>query len=199
MMQIRLWFGVMLAMCLWTFGALAQTAGIYAVKDVAANDALNVRSGASVHYEDIGDIAHDGQIRVIGFSNDGKWAEIPWGLKTGWVSTRFLRLVQAEPDAIPVVLQCGGTEPFWSADVSQEVILFQMMGGPETSAAVDWAAPAAGRPVDYIVGFGAGPFTGVLHREICSDGMSDNDYPWSIVLTNRSESGLRVVEGCCSY
>jgi len=199
MMQIKIGFWIFLALCFWPFGAVAQTIGLYAVKDVASNDSLIVRSSADAGSQDIGDIAYDGQVRVIGFNDDGKWAEIPWAAHTGWVSMRFLRLVQAEPKAILVALQCGGTEPFWSADVSQDAVLFQMMAGPQTTAPVDWAVPAAGRPADYITGFGAGSFTGVLRKEICSDGMSDIEYPWSIVLINRTGSGPYVVEGCCNY
>ncbi len=95
-------------------------------------------------------------------------------------------------------LQCGGTEPFWSVDLSPDTIVFDMMGGPQSSASIEWVSPAQGRPADYILGFAAGQFTGVLLKQACSDGMSDITYPWSIVLINRSDNGPRVVDGCCN-
>ncbi|MEH6361775.1 MAG: hypothetical protein V7761_13720 [Amylibacter sp.] len=48
MMQIKIRFWIFLALFLWSFGAVAQTIGLYAVKDVASNDSLNVRSIADV-------------------------------------------------------------------------------------------------------------------------------------------------------
>ena len=72
------------------------------------------------------------------------------------------------------------------------------MGGPQSSASIEWVSPAQGRPADYILGFAAGQFTGVLLKQACSDGMSDITYPWSIVLINRSDDGPRVVDGCCN-
>ena len=145
MMHIKTGFWIVLTLFLWSSGAMAQPLGLYAVKDVASNDSLNVRSSADAGSQDIGDIAYDGQVSIIGFNEPGKSANIPWGGSTGWVSLRFLRLVQVEPKVIPVALQCGGTEPFWLADVSQDAVLFQMMAGPQTTAPMDWAAPAAGR------------------------------------------------------
>lgn len=182
--------------------AFAQPTGVYAVKDVAPNDVLNVRSGAGASFQDIGDVAFDGRVHVIGFNESGSWAEVMWETGTAWVSMRFLQPVHLDgverTNAIPAGLQCGGTEPFWSADFGAGTISFDMMGGSKSSAPVEWAVPARGRPADYILGFAAGPFTGVLMKQTCSDGMSDNTYPWSVVLINRSSDGPKVVEGCCS-
>jgi uncharacterized membrane protein len=201
MKRIKVGLSILFAMSFYAIAALAQSTGIYAVKDVAADDSLNVRTGPGAKFQDVGDIAPDGRVRVIGFSDDGKWAEIPWAEDTAWVSARFLKLMHADgaPQGfgLPETMQCGGTEPFWSADVTDETIDFQMMDEPLITGQIEWQAPARGRPADYIVGVAAGPFTAVFGKEICSDGMSDNDYPWSLVLINRSGEGPHVVEGCC--
>jgi len=188
-----------LVLSFWVISAAAQTAGLYAVQDVAANDTLNVRAGAGAGFADLGDIAYDGQVRVVGFSADGKWAKVPWADGTAWVSARFLRLIQVEGAVLPKVLHCGGTEPFWSAEITPDAISFEPMGGVSMNATIYAAVPAEGRPADFIVGILAPPMTGVLRKQICSDGMSDRDYPWSVVLMDASGIGMKVVEGCCGY
>ena len=183
------------------FAVIAETTGIYAVKDVASNDVLNVRKGPGVKHRDLGDLTHDGRVQVIGFNDTGTWAEIPWEEGTAWVSARYLSLVHADGAVqafvMPDPLTCAGTEPFWSANVSPEAVSLQMLDGPGVAGDVEWSSPAPGRPNDFIIGFSATPLTGVLTKESCSDGMSDIDHPWSLVLINRSGEGPHVVEGCC--
>jgi uncharacterized membrane protein len=195
----RIGFGIIAAMLFSATEAGAQTTGLYTVTNVAPDDSLNVRSGAGAGFQDLGDIAYNAQVRVIGFNADGNWAEIPWQTGTAWVSAHFLELLQADGAVLPTALRCGGTEPFWNADITPDAVAFEMLGEPATTATIDWAAPPRGRPADYIVGFSAPPFTGVLRKDICSDGMSDIDYPWSVVLINLSGTGAQVVEGCCGY
>ncbi len=192
--------GVMaLVLSFWAFGAEAQTTGLYEVRGVAANDTLNVRGGAGAGFADLGDIAYDGRVRVIGFSANGKWAKIPWADGAAWVSARFLHLIQTDVAVLPAVLNCGGAEPFWSAKITPDAVLFERMGGASINAPLDWAAAAEGRPADFVVGFSAPPMAGTLRKQVCSDGMSDREYPWSVVLMDLSGQGAKVVEGCCGY
>ncbi len=202
MILIRPGLGIIVVAFFCGAAAMAQPTGLYAVKDVAENDILNVRSGAGASFRDLGDIAHDGRVQVLGFNGDATWAKVVWGAGTAWVSARFLQRVHVEAAAqvnvMPAGLRCSGAEPFWSAALDPDTITFAMMGQPKSSAAVEWALPASGRPADYIFGFAAGPLTGALLKQACSDGMSDISHPWSIVLINRADDGPVVVEGCCN-
>ncbi len=188
-----------LVLSVLAFGAGAQPTGLYAVQGVAANDTLNIRIGAGANFADLGDISYDGQVQVIGFSADSKWAKVPWKDATAWVSARFLRLIRADGAVLPVVLHCSGTEPFWGAKITPDAISFEKMGGVSINATIYETAGAEGRPVDYIIGFSAPPLTGTLRKQLCSDGMSERDYPWSVVLMDLSGIGITVVEGCCGY
>lgn len=103
----------------------------------------------------------------------------------------------AVADKSPQLLSCGGTEPFWSADITQDTISFEMMGEEPHVESIDWTGPAQGRPEGFIKGITAGPYTAILRKQICSDGMSDQEYPWAVVMMGRAEGGVQMVEGCC--
>jgi uncharacterized membrane protein len=182
----------------WAFDAAAQPLGIYKVKNVASNDVLNIRAGAGSAYLDIGDLAHDGKIQVIGFNEDGNWAKIKWTVQEGWVSARYLELVSEYTSLeLPNPLNCGGTEPFWAAQLTSNRLVYSMMDEDEAVASIEQAVTARGVVENYIIGIVAGSFSGVLKKEICSDHMSDVDYPWSLVLINQSQKSTQVLEGCC--
>lgn len=191
-----MFFGTFLS--IWAMGAVAQPLGVYAVKDVASNDVLNIRAGAGSYFRDIGDLAPDEEIRVIGFNEDGSWAKVNWAGQEAWVSARYLELITEHTSlTLPKSLNCGGTEPFWAAQLTSNSLSYSMLDEEEAVAPIEQAIPARGRPDDYIIGIIAGPFSGVLKKEICSDGMSDLDHPWSLVLINQSANGTQVLEGCC--
>ena len=89
-----------------------------------------------------------------------------------------------------------GTEPFWSVNVRTDRVLFTRLGAdsmvyPYTPPAFD----ADGRAVYRTKRFGVDPLlTLVIQRGYCSDGMSDQRYPGSAVLT-RGDSTWR---GCAT-
>jgi uncharacterized membrane protein len=97
----------------------------------------------------------------------------------------------------PVVLTvASGTEPFWSVAVRSDGMQFTRLG--IDSAYYPYAPPdfdADGRAVYRSKRFGADPLlTLVLERTDCSDGMSEQRYPGSAVLT-RGDSTWR---GCAT-
>ena len=72
-----------------------------------------------------------------------------------------------------------------------------MMGDTPQVEPIEWSGAPLGRPEGFIKGITAGPYTAVMRKQICSDGMSDQEYPWAIVMMNRTESDVQMVEGCC--
>ena len=97
----------------------------------------------------------------------------------------------------PVVMTVArGNEPFWSVDVRTDRVLFTHLGA---DSAVYPYAPADfdadGRAVYRARRFGADPLLMlVIERGDCSDGMSEQRYPGSAVLT-RGDSTWR---GCAT-
>lgn len=117
-------------------------------------------------------------------------------------------------------LKCGGTEPFWDAQLSDSQVVFDLSGGERR---IVYPAPlyraAAGVPLDFVMSVrakkGKSTLTGFVvdatrmivadrngktpsdpdaYSAYCSDGMSDRVYPFSIHL---SVDG-KAYTGCCA-
>lgn len=89
-----------------------------------------------------------------------------------------------------------GTEPFWSVTINRSGIVYST---PEVNnRRYPYAAPIAamGRPTDFVRVYRLnGQTSGILvikKVDACSDGMSDNVYPYDATLI----LGNRVMQGC---
>lgn len=95
------------------------------------------------------------------------------------------------------ILVCSGTEPFWGIEVTDTNLSVNMMDGPRYSVPVTFRQTSANNAtIAVIAGVAGTNNTQAFMQKVesCSDGMSDNNYPYSItaVLNNQ-----RVVSGCC--
>lgn len=189
-----------LAAFLITTASFAHDAGLYGVIDVAADDTLNMRAGAGASHAVLDGFRNGALVSVTGFDAAQKWASVQKDGQVGWVSMRFLTLIDiASKTTIPAEtkpLICSGTEPFWSAAIGSEQVFYSDIEANAVAGGVTFNVAAAGRP-PRLVGFSADPLSGALRQQSCSDGMSDITYDWSVMLINRSGTGSRVVEGCC--
>ena len=120
--------------------------------------------------------------------------------------TMFARLVCAAAllaagvaPALSASYQCTGTEPFWSLNITSRSIVFKR---PDSTVSYRPVAPrpAAGRPLDFVSVYStttarapARPLTAVVRRGACSDGMSDTNYRYSVIVLTPGA----VYEGCC--
>jgi uncharacterized membrane protein len=117
-------------------------------------------------------------------------------------------------------IDCGGTEPFWDAKLSDTQVIFALSGsGRRTIYPTPRYRPAAGASIDFVrsvratrgrstlIAFivneglmkvadksGNAPSDPEAYRAYCSDGMSDRGYPLSIYLIVDDN----VYTGCCS-
>ncbi|MGL5081562.1 MAG: COG3650 family protein [Microcoleaceae cyanobacterium] len=98
------------------------------------------------------------------------------------------------------VKQCSGTEPFWSLTLDNSQIKFERAGGSIWSIPKTTANSAQGKPADYLALYQgkvreqSGRFLNVIIEQgNCSDGMSDNTYPYNVYVL----SGRELYRGCC--
>jgi uncharacterized membrane protein len=117
-------------------------------------------------------------------------------------------------------IDCGGTEPFWVAKLSDTQVIFALSGGgrrmiypkprytPAAGASIDFVRSVrATRGKSTVLAFivnealmkvadkrGNAPSDPDSYRAYCSDGMSDRGYPLSIYLIVDDN----VYTGCCS-
>ena len=173
---------------------------VYSVKNVAANDVLWVRAEPTAKSTPLNALAPNAPVSVIGMAN-AKWARVTVGQTVGYVSAAYLKRGggATTPDGMQLNLACRGTEPFWSVDLDADRgVVYTFVGEDEQRATLTSTSSSAITD-GYPYGFIAAPLSGVIDQRMCSDGMSDVEYPWSIVLYSPNAEGEPItVEGCCT-
>jgi uncharacterized membrane protein len=186
------------------FSGGAYAKGFYEVINVAADDYLNVRSGANVQSSIIVRIPHNAKTVVVtGKAVQQKkstWVNVVWQGKEGWVNQAYLRpvgLSANNSNAADTRLRCGGTEPFWSIDITSGQAKYTPMDGAEMRLPIQFRGTSANNPTIAVIQAKAGGKSlGLFLQKLgtCSDGMSDINYPYTITaLIN----GDIVYSGCC--
>lgn len=181
------------------FAAGAARADVaYSVYDVRPGDTLNMRLQPDPRAPVVLAIPPTATgITLTGRSAQGGWVEVNFQRKRGWVSSRFLGFGSGRW-ALPALLDCAGTEPFWSIAVmpglaradlqfAERRAFFNLTRAQNAMNRNDiWHLKASGRP--------GGELSLIVRHEVCSDGMSDNRYPYSAIAII---SGLDLIAGCC--
>ena len=174
---------------------------LFSVTDVANDDVLNIRTAPSAQSQIIGEYApHATGIEVIARSENGRWGLVNVEEGTGWTSLRFL---SEEPGQTmpPAAYTCLGTEPFWSFDVASPNVTWSDFNVDGASLLVDWTGTGM-RPDRFAIR-ALGDLTlltASVRREICSDGMSDRTYGFSVdaIVDQPGELQPIFVSGCCA-
>lgn len=95
-------------------------------------------------------------------------------------------------------LNCGGTEPFWDAQINLDSGLVKISDPVINEKGVTIQtkiSPAAGTSTEYaFVAKGKYTSLAVVDNETCSDGMSEEKYNYSVIMTGYSNQPL---VGCC--
>jgi uncharacterized membrane protein len=128
--------------------------------------------------------------------NKQRWAEVVAGGVTGWVNERFLATVDDPVDLKDETFQCAGTEPFWGVTLSPKDA---EMSDPDQKSklTVERVQPSVARlfPLLYRLRNEKGQSlrATITHQEHCTDGMSDYDYAFQVLLSDEEN----LFEGCC--
>lgn len=177
--------------------AVSLAAVAYSVVNVRPGDALNMRSQPNPNAPIVLTIPHDATgIMLTGRRGNGDWVEVTYQRRRGWVNARFLGLASGRYE-IPAFLDCTGTEPFWSIQLTpgyaradlmfaERRYLFRITQFQQAMNRVDIAhIRGASRAANLSL---------IVRHESCSDGMSDTNYPYSAVALI---SGIHTIAGCC--
>lgn len=177
----------------------------FQVTGVASDDTLNVRAAPDAGSADIGDLPHDATgVEVHGTDASGQWGQIIWQEGMGWISMRFLAPFQPATvtgTALPAGLSCGGTEPFWSLNLSQGSAVYSDMGGASHAMNIAGARVANGMlnfPVMLNLSGASAGSIAIIQPGLCGDGMSDRDYPYLLSLILDSGGSRQFMAGCCN-
>jgi len=193
--------------------ATAQTIypALHDVSGVAADDVLNIRTAPSASAPIIGVFApFETDVEVVALSADGGWGRVNAGEQAGWASMRFLARQPGQSAAdwayglAPVTLHCFGTEPFWGLTLRPGGAFeftdpFQGDGTPVAGSFAPLASSASTGKRGFFATITGHPtwLSGVISFEICSDGMSDQDYGLALDLARGDPTSGRLDAGCC--
>lgn len=190
----------------------ASPSRIYAVTKVAPDDGLNMRTQPGTGGSVVAVLPANAKgLIVLGQeqkTGNSVWVKVAWAGRQGWVNKYYLREdvdtvnynpANTKPVVKPeVVMQCGGTEPFWSMSISERDMKVNIMGGAQFTVPVNMRQQSANSTTIAVVAGmrGNASTTAFLEKvENCSDGMSDKNYPYTITTVL---NGQQVMSGCCS-
>ncbi|MGI3164260.1 COG3650 family protein [Pseudooceanicola sp. 200-1SW] len=188
-----------------TARAQPQLPALYAVTGVAANDRLNIRAAPSARAEILGSFDPDAErVEVIRLDPATGWGQVNLEGRQGWVSMRYLRAMPQRSMFLSSDLACFGTEPFWLMARASDA--HYVLETPDSGRWPVLTMLEDDAPGDRIYALSARSeeltVTGVMRRELCSDGMSDSLYGFSVglVLNGRheGEERYRLMTGCCT-
>lgn len=164
----------------------------YEVTGVGADDVLNIRKAPNASAPKVGEYRNsESGIRI--YRRKGNWAltgRVDPQNTDGWVHTRYLKLTAAAA-SLQLPISCSGTEPFWAIVIS-------------STDSATYSAPDR-TPQDFPVSefsrskqiasmlLGVGGNVAIKAGS-CSDGMSDNIYPYTVQVRLPDS---RQVNGCC--
>jgi uncharacterized membrane protein len=177
----------------------------YKVVGVAAGDKLVVREepqegGEPAEGKEIAGIPADAT-GVLGTGRSKevdkqRWSEVAVGGVSGWVNARFLAVVDAPPDLKEATFDCFGTEPFWGVTLGPKEGEFSDSES-KTALTTEQVQPAMARlfPLLYRLKNAKGQSlrATVTHQTYCTDGMSDYDYAFEVLLSDDEAFH----QGCC--
>lgn len=190
----------------------ASSSRVYAVNKVAPDDGLNMRTQPGTGGNVVAVLPANAK-GLVALGQEVKtgnsvWVKVAWAGQQGWVNKYYLREdvdivnynpAKPKPAVKPeVVMQCGGTEPFWSMSVSEHEMKVNIMDGAQFTVPVNMRQQSANSTTIAVVAGarGSASTTAFLEKvENCSDGMSDKNYPYTITAVL---NGQRVMSGCCS-
>ncbi len=173
----------------------------FQVTGVAADDMLHIRTEPNTSGEIVGDLASDaGPIEVL-YSENG-WAYLSSGENMGWASKSFLTQIELPKianSALPFGLTCGGTEPFWSINISDESIELNQMNEGISNFSIMETGAYTGDTISFIIAGAEGKMiTTIISNEIYGDGMSDKYYGRKINMLLSTPNGTKGYLGACS-
>lgn len=169
----------------------------YRVTNVAPDDVLNIRRAPEATADVMGGLPPDGQpVEVIALSATGTWAQVNDGETAGWVAARYLERLSPDRMGLPLPLECGGTEPFWSLRVEEGQAGLSVMG--TEVAELTMGMPMASRNDTRRFALRGDDLTVLIARASCSDGMSDRAYGLTVDMLWQDAGVPSLFSGCCN-
>ncbi|WP_295557725.1 hypothetical protein [uncultured Hyphomicrobium sp.] len=176
----------------------------YKVTGIKAGDTLTIREepddgGKPADWKELGRIPADasdvlgtGRSKLVG---EQRWFEISFRSTRGWVNAKFLEGAEFA-DLKGATFTCAGAEPFWGVTLGPGEGEYSDPDS-QTKLTTDRVQPATARlfPLLYRLTDtnGRKVRATVSQQDWCSDGMSEYDYSFQVLLSNDDD----FQQGCC--
>ena len=193
-----------LLVCVPLLGAASSAAAApdpgVSVVGVGPRDVLNLRAQPDARSALVGSLPHNARdlVVVAQATETLDWVMVQKGRMRGWANARFLAYGDPlQQHRLPLRLHCAGTEPFWGIEVGYgRADAHLAFDDRHQRLALETPMPAAARPTLWLLP-GRGPRDAatflLLERRVCSDGMSDARYAFSVA----ARLGDVLLSGCC--
>jgi len=180
-----------------TVAAIETWPALYDVKNVAADDVLNVRSMPNASAEIIGTLPFDAtNIEVVEVDDERLWARVNISDGSGWVSLRFMEKHPRWAGSFPPITACFGAEPFW--DLTHTPNQTELRDSGDTLERVSETYERRSQVRSDHFGMIIGNSRAFLTENQCSDGMSDNVYGLTIDIFTQIDGNPALLSGCCT-
>jgi len=172
------------------------------VVNVASDDVLNVRAEPDAGSEIVGTLAPGAgpvEIALTRQIGEARWGLVATQEGSGWINLAYASpadVAMIGDSPVPDGTICAGTEPFWSLELSDGAGIYSDFEIERETYEISESESARSRPWPWMFGL-RGSGLALLTPELCSDGMSDLPYAWSILMIRHDESGHALYEGCC--
>ncbi len=181
--------------------SLGALPNVFTVIGVPAGDVLWIRDAPDSNASKVGSIAPNGAVAVLEAAA-GNWVKVSYAGGNGYVSSRYLTAGGGTTigSGMQTGLVCAGTEPFWQFNIAADGrTRFEDAGNGAAAVYSQLAAvTGSGATASYPFDFQTYNVVGRIDRQLCSDGMSDLSYPFSLQLDAAIGGQMQSVYGCCT-
>ena len=179
------------------FAAIETWPALYDVKNVAADDMLNVRSMPNASAEIIGTLPFDAtNIEVVEVDDERLWGRVNIPEGSGWVSLRFMEKHPRWAGSFPPITACYGAEPFW--DLTHTPARTELKHFGDIVEDVSETSEMTSQVRFDHFGMIIGNSRAFITENQCSDGMSDNLYGLTIDIFTQIDGNAALLSGCCT-
>ncbi len=174
------------------------------VAGVPAGEVLDLRAAPDTGAAVLGHLpANRRNVEIVALSENGKWGLMAYADGSAWVAMKFLKRAERQADeTLPEKLGCFGNEPFWALRLNGDSGVFDELEGQAVPMTRQWSGPPqGGAPQSFglvLKGADGAALHGVISRGLCSDGMSERPFGYSIRAILSGSLGARMLAGCCT-
>lgn len=175
--------------------------GWLAVTRVADDDVLNMRAEPTAKAAVVYSIPYDAT-NLLRLDIRKGWVKVHYSGHNGWIYDKYVK-ESAPVSALNVFggeLFCVGTEPHWNLETQKQIVRLSELDDDTSLLISSNFRNSVNRTDTWLVSLSTPERErllnqAIIQKQVCSDGMSEEDYPYTIQLLTTYHTKL--MSGCC--